>query len=135
MRENKNSKLLSALLAILMIFSMLPVTTFAEEEMILQEVREEVEKLHVELFELTKQKYIDTLKKFKSNTNNLKNKFSKDISDIGYSSPILDKALSNAINQLISYEKDKMVGTFSRALGYDSKFGRDYFFANAKNFS
>ena len=37
MRENKNSKLLSALLAILMIFSMLPVTTFAEEEMILQE--------------------------------------------------------------------------------------------------
>ena len=37
MRENKNSKLLSALLAILMIFSMLPVTTFAEEEIILQE--------------------------------------------------------------------------------------------------
>ena len=37
MRENKNSKLLSALLEILMIFSMLPVTTFAEEEMILQE--------------------------------------------------------------------------------------------------
>lgn len=106
-----------------------------KQEMILKEVSEEVEKLHVELFELTKQKYIDTLKKFKSNTDIFKSKFSKDISDIGYSSPMLDKTLSNAINQLISYEKDKMIGTFASALGYDSKFGRNYFFTNAKNFS
>ena len=106
-----------------------------EQELILKEVSEEVEKLHVELFELTKQKYIDTLKKFKSNTDNFKSKFSKDISDIGYSSPILDKTLSNAINQLISYEKNKMIEKFASALGYDSKFGRNYFFTNAKIFS
>ena len=62
MRENKNSKLLSALLAILMIFSMLPVTTFAEEEMILQEDPNQiVEENQVE--EIPEEEILEELKK------------------------------------------------------------------------
>lgn len=106
-----------------------------EKEMLIQNVRDEILNLEKELFELTKQKYLTTLEKFKCNIDTLKNKFSKDISDIGYSSPMLDKTLSDTIDKLKYYKNRDLIENFSKVLSYDSKFGRYYFCENAKNFS
>ena len=75
------------------------------------------------------------MEKFKCNIDTLKNKFSKDISDIGYSSPMLDKTLSDTIDKLIYYKNRDLIDLFANVLSYDSSFGRYYFRENAKNFS
>lgn len=103
-----------------------------EKEMLIQNVRDEILNLKKELFELTKQKYLTTLETFKCNIDILKNKFSKDISDIGYSSPMLDKTLSDTIDKLIYYKNRDLIDLFANVLSYDSSY---YFRENAKNFS
>lgn len=104
-----------------------------EKEELIKNVQGEVAQLKEEIFELTKQKYLAALKKFKCNVDILKIKFFKDISDVGYSSPILDQTLKNAIDQLVHFENHKMIDSFSNALSYNSEFGRDYFYDNIRN--
>jgi hypothetical protein len=104
-----------------------------EKEVLIKNVHGEVAQLKEEIFELTKQKYLAALKKFKCNVDILKNKFSKDISDVGYSSPILDQTLNNAIDQLVYFENHKMIDSFSEALSYNSEFGRDCFCDTIRN--
>ena len=106
-----------------------------EKGALIKNIHDELLNLEKELFELTKQKYLTTLEKFKCNIDILKNKFSKDISDIGYSSPMLDKILSDTIDKLEYYKNRDLIELFSKVLSYDSKFGRYYFYDNAKNFS
>lgn len=104
-----------------------------EKEALIKNVQGEVAQLKKEIFELTKQKYLAALKKFKCNMDILKNKFSKDISDISYSSHILDQTLNNTIDQLTYFENHKMIESFSSALSYNSEFGRTYFYDNIRN--
>lgn len=106
-----------------------------EKEMLINNVYNEVAQLKKELFEFTKQKYLTTFEEFKYNINILENKFSKDISDIGYSSPVLDQALNSTINQLTKFENHDMIDLFANALSYDSQFGRNYFNNNIRNIS
>lgn len=106
-----------------------------EKEALIKNVQGEVAQLKEEIFELTKQKYLAALKNFKCNVDKLKIKFFKDISDVGYSSPILDQTLKNAVDQLVHFENHKMIDSFSNALSYNSEFGRNYFYNNVKNFS